>query len=108
MPDFLSIKADPDDTPRQVTPLPPRVSQRHPNLIPCIDCDHMTSKHAEHCPNCGRFFQRFDTGVKVNHRGWITTIAFGILFAAFIPTLIFIVGLVLLFLLGYSTSQLAR
>src|SRR5437763_16558776 len=67
-----------------------------PSLRPCNDGGRPISHHAEACPHCGYFIQRFETNVTVNRKGWPGTIAGGVLIAFLFATVIY-VGLVFLF-----------
>jgi hypothetical protein len=79
-------------------PLMPPLTSR---LIPCPDCNHNCSPQAEHCPQCGRFFRRYDDGtLTVDRRGWATAIAGGIVLGWILVSLIAGALLVVLFILG--------
>jgi uncharacterized membrane protein YvbJ len=107
MADYPSLYSTRDDT--QVRP-PQRVQPLEPqgNLIACLDCGNPTSRYAESCPRCGRFFQRFQTVVKVDQNGWMSTIAFGILLAAVLPWLIIGIIVLLLVVVGGVGANLVR
>lgn len=70
------------------------------NLFPCPDCGRGCSRQAESCPGCGRFFQRFAQDIVVSRSGWVSTIAFGILWAAVLPWLIIAVIVFVLLVMG--------
>jgi hypothetical protein len=113
MADFLSIYSTQDET-TEAHPPPQRVQpleQQRPraSLMLCADCDHPCSHYAEHCPQCGRFFQRFESGaITVSRHGWVSTIAFGILLAAVLPWLVIIAIIFLLFVMGGGVAALSR
>src|SRR5882762_6529215 len=67
-----------------------------PSLRPCNDCGKPISGHAEACPFCGCFMQRFETNIAVNRKGWSGTIAGGVLLAFMIASVIY-TGLIFLF-----------
>ena len=70
-----------------------------PNLGLCPDCHQLISHQAESCPHCGRFIQRFASKIVIDRKGWVSTIAWGILLAAVLPWLI-LIALAFLFLIG--------
>ena len=57
-------------------------------LTPCPDCEHMISRQAESCPQCGRFIQRL--GVTVDRKGWARTIASGVALVYLLMGLLFV------------------
>jgi RNA polymerase subunit RPABC4/transcription elongation factor Spt4 len=63
---------------------------RNPNLIPCADCNRMVSRHAESCPQCGRFFQRFSQPITISRSGWSGTIAWGVILSWLLPILLMV------------------
>ncbi|HEV2707595.1 MAG TPA: hypothetical protein VGV59_16880 [Pyrinomonadaceae bacterium] len=87
-----------DDEQTHVSPAG-RSSLPQPNLGLCPDCRQLISHQAESCPHCGRFIQRFASKMVVERKGWISTIAWGILLAVVIPWLI-LLALAFLFLIG--------
>jgi hypothetical protein len=68
----------------------------------------MISRNAEDCPNCGKYFQRFNLTVEVYRGGWSRTIALGVILAWLVPFIIAIAMFVLLFVLGIGLSGLGR
>lgn len=67
-------------------PLPNKAENLEPAkasyLVNCPDCNNPVSAKAENCPICGRFFQSLSY-VKIDRRGWIGTIAGGIILGYF-------------------------
>lgn len=78
------------------------------NLGLCPDCRNLISHQAESCPHCGRFIQRFASKLVVERKGWISTIAWGILLAAVLPWLILIAVAFLFLIGGISPKSLLR
>lgn len=73
---------------------------RKPNLHPCPDCEHLISRSAESCPQCGRYIQRF--ALTIEREGWTSTIGWGILYSGFLLLIINIVVIAILFIVGSS------
>ncbi len=108
-----TVEWDPEgDVPKPVTRTPAEAELQMPrygaNLFPCDDCGHYCSRQAEHCPQCGRFYQRFEAGeVKIDRRGWVWTIAGGIWWAMVFPWVLVFILLVVLVLLGLLGDAVA-
>jgi hypothetical protein len=110
MSEYLGLSSQPSPQPEQ-----PRVrdtgelNPHMPRLTPCPDCNHQCSFQAESCPNCGRFFRRYDAGaVVVNRANWVTTIAGGIVLGWIMVSIIAGSLLILLFILGAGLALPAR
>ena len=78
------------------------------NLGLCPDCHQLISHQAESCPHCGRFIQRFGTKMVIDRKGWVSTIAWGILLAAVLPWLLLIALAFLVLIGGVGGRSLIR
>src|SRR5437763_1179443 len=59
-------------------------------LAPCPDCEHSCSLRAESCPSCGCVLREVRRIVIVERTGWVSTIAYGIIWAAVLPWIVLI------------------
>ncbi len=96
-PERLTPRADDDRT--QISTPTRQAPVATTNLGLCPDCHQLISHQAESCPHCGRFIQRFASKIVVDRKGWVSTIAWGILLAVVVPWLI-LLALAFLFLIG--------
>lgn len=65
-------------------------------LYACPDCQHFCSRRAAVCPSCGCPLREDSLVVQVERKGWVSTIAYGILWAAVLPWLVAIALIVLI------------
>jgi len=67
--------------------------------MPCADCGASISRRAEYCPHCGGPTETSENGegdddddgfsMTVDRKGWVTTIALGILLSSVIVAAVF-------------------
>jgi uncharacterized paraquat-inducible protein A len=67
----------------------------------CPDCDNEVSARAAFCPKCGYVFRELP--IKLDRKGWATTIALGAVMAYI---LLFLTSVTVLFFLGFFSRFL--